>query len=71
MITKKELKGFLEGKWDVTFEQIVKELKVDKREFNIIKKKLEELEEDGWIRKSFCGDHKIDEYDLGIKQGYH
>ena len=46
MITKKELKGFLEGKWDVTFEQIVKELKVDKREFNIIKKKLEELEED-------------------------
>ncbi len=69
-ITKEQLKKYLEGKWDVTFEQIVEDLKIEENDFPKIRKFLEELEKEGWIRKTFCLQHKTYEYDPGEEQGY-
>lgn len=71
VITKEQLKEYLEGKWDVTFDQITEDLKLTENEFPKIKEYLEQLEKEGWIRKSFCQQHNTDEYDPAEEQGYY
>jgi len=67
-ITKEQLKEYLIDNWDVTFEQIVKKFKISKEDFPKVEKFLEELEKEGWIMKSFCGEHKTYEYDPAPEQ---
>jgi hypothetical protein len=69
MITKEQLKEFLEDKWDVTFDNIIKKLKISKKDNPKLKKFLEELVKEGWIKKTYCEKHKTYEYDPGEEQG--
>ncbi len=69
-ITKDVLKNFLENKWDVTFDEIVEELKIDKKELDSLNGFLNELERKKWINKSFCHKHNTYEYDPGERQCY-
>jgi len=69
VITKKQLKEYLDGNYDVTFGIIVEELKSEEEDYPKIKKFLEQLEKEGWIEKAFCPEHKTYEYDPGKEQG--
>ncbi len=69
-ITKKQLKEYFDGKFDVTFEDIVKKFELKEKEILKIEKFLEQLEKEGWIHKSYCSEHKTYEYDAGEEQGY-
>ncbi len=63
-LVKKELvKDYFSNHWDVTFQQLIKEFKVDKDNFKILQKYLDELEEEGWVKKSSYKDSF--EYDPG------
>lgn len=69
-ITKEQLKEFLKGEWDVTFDQITKDFRIAEDNFPKVKMFLGELEKEGWIRKSFCQEHKTEEFDPSEGQGY-
>jgi len=47
-----ELKDYLRGKHDVTFEQIVKDLKIKKENIDELNKMLEKLEKEKWLIKA-------------------
>ncbi len=68
-ITKENVKGFTHDKWDMTSDWIAQELGAKTEDD---KKKLEgilnELIEEDWLMKSWCGDHEVDEYDPGEAQ---
>jgi hypothetical protein len=67
-ITKEQLKEYLTDNWDVTFDNIVEDLKVEKRDHAYLKKLLAQLVYEGWINESQCLDHKRVEYDPGEAQ---
>lgn len=69
VVSKEELKDFLTGTFDMAFEDIVRELKISKKDFPKARKYLEELEKEGWIVKSFDMELKRYEYMPGKKQG--
>jgi len=68
-ITKEQLKDFTCGRHDMTFDGIAKELNIKseqgKGRLNAI---LNELVEENWIMKTWCGDHEVDEYDPSEEQ---
>ena len=68
MLTKEILKEYLEDKFDVTFDQIVKDLKVKIGDYQKIDWWLTELVEEGWIVKSPT--HDGCDYDPGEKLDY-
>ena len=61
-VNKEKLIDYLTKNWDVTFEQIIKEFKVSKKDFSNLNKLLEGLEKEGWIEKGLCTEHKQYEY---------
>lgn len=68
-IAKAKLKQYLAGRWDVLIDQIRNDLELEDAELASLLRFLGELEEEGWITKSFCKTHQADEYDPGPAQG--
>lgn len=68
MIDKEQLKFYLQGKIDVSIEQIFKEMNLVPEDLNVLENYLNELEREMWIRKQFCREHKVFEYHPGDKQ---
>lgn len=65
-ITKKQLKQYLYDKWDVSFDQLIKELQISKSDLRTIRTFLEQLEAEGWVVKGrYAGSY---EYSPGDKQ---
>jgi len=67
-ITKNQLKAYLYDRWDVTFPELLEELKIPVANEERVKRFLSQLEEAGWIEKSYCGTCQTEEYDPGEEQ---
>lgn len=71
MITKYDLLNYLHDKYDVTINQIIKDLKIDEKDIDKIKKMMVELIDEKWIVESKSLDGKCEyEYDPGEKLDY-
>lgn len=61
-LTKEQVKRYTFGNYDLTLKQMIEELQVSKEELLKLQNFLDELEEDNWISKSYCGEHNVIEY---------
>lgn len=66
-LTKKLVKKYFSDHWDVTLEQLIKDLNVSKGDKNLLQNYLDELADDGWVKKSAYKDYF--EYDPGENHG--
>jgi hypothetical protein len=67
-LNKEQLKSYLKARWDVQLASIVTDFKIERKDLNALKTLLSELEEDGFVTKSFCTTHQCEEYDPGPSQ---
>lgn len=65
MITKEQLRNYLEDKNDITLGQILKELEASVDDIDSTEVYLRELVQEGWIRKEFCREHGVFEFKIG------
>lgn len=61
-LSKEELKKYLTNKWDVTIEDIVKDLKIPANQLNKLVWYLKELEDEEYIEKGYDEKDKRIEY---------
>jgi hypothetical protein len=59
-LTKEKLRDYLQNKWDVTVEQIVRDLKISVSQLNDLMWYLKELEDEAYIEKGFTKEHIIE-----------
>lgn len=67
-LTKEKVKNYLKESFDITFDQILKDLRIEQTQIQEVKNWLEELEKEEWIKKSFCSEHQAEEFDPGKAQ---
>ncbi len=67
LISKNLIKEYFSDHWDVTFEQLINDLNVNEDDRDSCQKYLEELVEEGWVKKSPYKDSF--EYDPGDSYG--
>jgi hypothetical protein len=63
-----QLKLYLQGKWDTSRAQILKELNISETESPALDDTLATLEQEGWVIKGFCKTHHVEEFDPGPAQ---
>ena len=66
-LTKTLVKEYFSNHWDVTFDQLINEFKVNKEDIDLLQKYLDELVVEGWVKKSSYKDSF--EYDPGENYG--
>ena len=65
MVSKEQLKTYLEDKRDISLGQICKDLGISIEELDSIEVHLRELVQEGWLRKEFCREHNVFEFNPG------
>ncbi len=66
-LTKVKVKEYLRYNYDLTFDLIVKDLGVSKKDIQKLTKILDKLVEEEWVHKGYCRKHKVEEYGPGFK----
>ncbi len=63
-----QVRIYLRGKWDASSLQIINDMSLSTAQEADLPRLLTDLEDEGWIMKSFCKTHQHEEFDPGPAQ---